>query len=450
LEFFRVALRLSMDRRTFMQYSSSLSIFGVFQHPLFKENQSFEIASSTKLSIEELEASGYFVEDFGDPSNEKAWAKIQALFPRVTSFCQLENGYFSHASLPIRAFHQEREDYIQSRTSYFMRREQEASVERSRKDLASFFSWIPENLAFTRNTTESLNILISGFPWQKGDEVVIGDQDYGSMNEAFYQAVLRHGIVLKTAKIPLVPQNEQEVIGAYMQLLTPKTKILHLTHLINLSGQIIPLTRIIQEARKRNPEVCIAVDAAHSVAHFEYDWKNCGADIVAGSLHKWMCNPIGLGFLYLSTPWIPKLWPLMGDQDRGQTDIRRFEHQGTRPIATIETIGKALALNTLIGGVKNREQRLRYLQESWTKEIQTMSRFQINTPNYPGASCAIANVSMQGKTASELATALWDGYQIFTVAIEHPVVKGVRITPHLSNSIDDIQKLVKALKELAS
>jgi len=210
------------------------------------------------------------------------------------------------------------------------------------------------------------------------------------------------------------------------------------------------LKAIIQEARKRNPRICIAVDAAHSVAHIDFNWKDCGADIVAGSLHKWMCNPIGLGFLYMNTHWIPQIWPLMGDRGMEKTNIRRFEHQGTRPIATIETIGKAVELNALMGGVKNKEARLRYLQESWTKEVRKIEKYKINTPHYAGSSCALANVTMEGMTATEFSAALWDRYQIFTVAIEHPIVKGVRITPHLSNSIADIERLKSALKELAS
>ena len=431
-----------------MQYSASLSVFGVFKHPLLDGSKEFQVNAKEHRSLDELAAKGYFNEDFSDPKNEKAWSKIQALFPRVDSFTQLENGYFSHASLPIRKFHQEREDYIQSRTSFYMRREQDEAVESARKDLAGFFGWSPENLAFTRNTTESLNILISGFPWKRGDEVVIGNQDYGSMNEAFEQAAKRHGIKLKIAEVPLVPKRAEEVVNAYLKELTPSTRMLHLTHLINLSGQVIPLDDVINEVRKVNPDVCIAVDAAHSVAHIDYNWKACGADIVAGSLHKWMCNPLGLGFLYVNSKWIPQLWPLMGDTGREDTDIRRFEHQGTRPLATIESISMAVKLNALMGGVKNKEGRLRYLQESWTDSVQGIEALSMNTPNYPGSVGAIANVALRGKSPLSLAEILWDKYQIFTVAIQHPIVQGVRITPHLSNNRMDIEKLVQALKEL--
>lgn len=437
-----------MDRRSFMQYSSSLSLFGFFQHPLMGRDQEFKIQGAVSASLSELEANAYFEEDFSDPTNEEAWSKIQALFPRVESFCQLENGYFSHASLPVRKFHQEREDYIQSRGSWFMRREQEAAIDKGRADLAGFFGWDPGNLALTRNTTESLNTVISGFPWKAGDEVVIGDQDYGSMNEAFEQAAQRFGIGIKVAKVPLVPQSGEEVVEAYLKEMGPKTRMLHLTHMINLTGQIIPLDSIIKAAREHKKDLCIVVDAAHSVAQIDYYWKGCDADIVAGSLHKWMCNPLGLGFLYMKTPWIPQIWPLMADRYIAQTNMLRFEHQGTRPIQTIEALSEAIKLNVLMGGVKNKENRLRHLQQSWTNEFRTAGGFSINTPSYPGSSCALANVSVTGMRPNDLAAYFWDKHQIFTVAINHPVVNGVRITPHLSNDIRDIVKLVRALEGL--
>ncbi|HCS20485.1 MAG TPA: aminotransferase [Bacteroidetes bacterium] len=437
-----------MDRRSFMQYSSSLSLFGFFQHPLLAKDQEFTIQDGIRSSLNELESGGYFSEDFSDPTNEVAWAKIQSLFPRVESFCQLENGYFSHTSLPVRKYHQEREDYIQSRSSWFMRREQEASIEKGRTDLAGFFTWDPENLALTRNTTEGLNTVISGFPWKRGDEVIIGDQDYGSMNEAFEQAAQRFGIQLKVAKIPLVPNNGDEVVAAYLKEIGPKTRMLHLTHMINLTGQIIPLDPVIKAARAEKNDLCIVVDAAHSVAQIDYNWNECDADIVAGSLHKWMCNPLGLGFLYLKTPWIPQIWPLMADRSMPQTNIRRFEHVGTRPVQTIEALSEAIKLNALMGGLKNKENRLRHLQQSWTNEFRTAGGFSINTPSYPGSSCALANVSVKGKSPDELAAYFWEKHQIFTVAINHPVVKGVRITPHLSNDIRDIVKLVRAMEGL--
>ncbi|MDX5321319.1 MAG: aminotransferase class V-fold PLP-dependent enzyme [Bacteroidota bacterium] len=435
-----------MDRRTFMQYSSGIGVFGVFAHPVFGKRE-FTLKEGITQQMDSLIEQGYFSDDLSDPKDEAAWEKIQKLFPRVEAFTQLENGYFSHASLPVFKFYQERESYIQSRTSWFMRKEQHERIEWAREQLADFFGWNKENLAFTRNTTESLNILISGFPWKKGDEVIIGNQDYGSMNEAFEQAAQRYGIVLKVAEVPVHPNNAQEVEEAYLKLIGPQTRMLHLTHLINLSGQVIPLDSIVAKTRSLKKDLCTAVDAAHSVAHVDYIWQSCDADVIAGSLHKWMCTPLGLGFLYMKKQWIPQVWPLMGDRGVPQTDIRRFEHQGTRPIQTIESVTEAIKLNHQIG-LLNKAKRLKYLQESWTKPFRDSKKIQINIPEYPDGSAAIANVSVQGKSPGELAQWLWDKHQIFTVAIDHPVIKGVRITPHLSNSITDIQKLIAALREL--
>lgn len=437
-----------MDRRTFVQQSSGLSLLGVFGFPFNGTVTDIRVRKPVSDPLSRLKEEGYFEGDLSDPSNETTWAKIQVLFPRVESFCQLENGYFSHSSFAVRKLHQEREDYLQNQTSWFMRREQEQAIESSREVLASFFGWFSKNIAFTRNTTESLSTVISGFPWKTGDEVVIGDQDYGSMTEAFEQAAARWGIVLRTVKVPVSPKEPGEVTEAYLKELGPKTRMLHLTHLINLSGQIIPLEETIAACKQRYPDVCAVVDAAHSVAHIDHDWKNCKADIVAGSLHKWMCNPLGLGFLYMREEWIPEIWPLMGDRSVAKDNIRRFEHQGTRPINTIETLSSAIELNELMGGVKNKENRLRYLQESWTKEIRAKKGFQVLTPTYEGSYCAIGTVSKEGMTPGELASYLWDKHHIFTVAINHPVIKGVRVTPHLSNNIGDMDNLRKALLEL--
>ncbi len=436
-----------MNRRMFMQ-SSGLGIMGIFSHPLLGTSD-FRIRYGEERSLEEWIQRGLFSSGLEDPADEAAWAGVQQLFPRVESFCQLENGYFSHASLPVRKFQRERQEYIQNRSSYFMRKEQEASIENSRKALAGFFGWDKEELAFTRNTTESLNILISGFPWKAGDEVVIGDQDYGSMDEAFRQQQKRYGIIIKKARVPLRPKTPEEVVNAYLEALGPKTRMLHLTHLINLSGQVIPLEPIIEGARKKNPGLFIVVDAAHSVAHLDTDWKNCNADAVGGSLHKWMCNPIGLGFLYLRKSRIPEIWPLTGDTERAQTDIRRFEHQGTRPVSTIECIEKSIQLHTLMGGVKNKENRLRYLQQSWTQELRRHKKVNILIPEYPGSSCAIATFAVEGYSPEQLADKLWKEDRIFSVAINHPVVQGVRITPHLSNNREDIDLLREAIRKIA-
>lgn len=381
-------------------------------------------------------------------ADENYWNKVRALYTRPDGFINLENGYFSHQPASTLAFHQQSEKDINTRNSVFMRKEQQAAIESARTSLAGFLRCDAEELALLRNTTEALNIVIMGFPWEKGDEVVLGNQDYGSMTEAFQQAAKRFGIVLKYAQVPLIPNSDEEVTEAYQRLFTRKTRMVHLTHLINLSGQVIPVVKIAAEAKKRN--IAVAVDSAHAVAHLEFGIADLQADFVGASLHKWLCNPLGAGFLWMRKDFIPALWPLMGDTSQPSNNIRRFEHVGTRPIQTLQCIPESIAFHNKIGSAL-KEKRLRYMMHYWTSKVAKTPKIKLNTPWEDATRCgAIANVAIDGYTPGKLAEILFSKYRIFTVAIEHPAINGVRITPHLSNTIEDLDVLVSALTEISS
>jgi selenocysteine lyase/cysteine desulfurase len=381
-------------------------------------------------------------------TDENYWNAVRAFYTRPEGFINLENGYFSHQPASTMASHQQREKDINTRTSVFMRTEQQAAIENAREALANFLKCDTEELALLRNTTEAMNIVIMGFPWKKGDEVVLGNQDYGSMTEAFQQAAKRFGIVLKYAQVPLRPRNEEDIIDAYTRLFTRKTRMVHLTHLINLSGQVIPVAKIAVEAKKRN--IAVAVDSAHAVAQLEFGIPDLQADFVGASLHKWLCNPLGSGFLWIRKEFIPQIWPLMGDTSQPANNIRKFEHVGTRPIHTLQCIADSIAFHNKIGS-ELKEKRLRYMMQYWTSKVAKQPKVHINTPWEDTARCgAIANVAIEGYTAGKLAEVLFSKYRIFTVAIEHPAINGIRITPHLSNTIEDLDALVNALTEISS
>jgi selenocysteine lyase/cysteine desulfurase len=384
----------------------------------------------------------------GNPATDEAyWDQIRLFYAKPKGFINLENGYFSPQALPTLYAHQKLESDVNTRTSWFMRREQEAAIESSRQALATFLGVPAEELALTRNTTESLNTLISGYPWRKGDEVVIGNQDYGSMVAAFKQAEKRFGIVIKVADVPLTPFLPDEVVKAYSSLFTANTRMVHLTHLINLTGQVIPVAQIASLAHEKGIEV--AVDAAHSVAHLDFKLPDLQADYVGASLHKWLCNPIGVGFLWMKKSHIQKIWPLMGDTDYPDTDMRKFEHQGTRPIHSLMTLPTAIALHHNIGS-NLKMQRLKYLMRSCCERIADHPGIAINTPwNREDANSAIVNVAVKGFTPQQLADRLLKEFSIFTVAIDHPAVKGVRITPHVFTSVQDVVTLADALIQLA-
>lgn len=406
------------------------------------------IHNANAITIEDIPAIADHSKSLSLVEDESYWSLIRQFFPRTGNYIHLENGYCSPQSLSTLHFHQTRELYINASTSWYMRREMTNLVEDSRRELSVFLGVAAEEVAITRNTTESLNVPIMGYPWKPGDEVINGNQDYGSMNEAFEQAAKRYGIVVRTAEVPLHPASDQEVIDAYLKLATPKTKMLHLTHLINLSGQVIPVAAIADAARSKGIEL-VVVDAAHSIAQIDFKIPDLHADIVGASLHKWLCCPLGVGLLWVKQEWIPKIWPLFGDSSQPQTNIRRFEHQGTRPFQHIEAIIPAIAFHNRMGS-SLKEARLKYLMHQWTSAVANTPGIRINTPWQDASrNSAIANVAVYGYSPSQLADALLQQHNIFSVAIDHKAIQGVRITPHLFNTADEVMALANALKALA-
>jgi selenocysteine lyase/cysteine desulfurase len=378
--------------------------------------------------------------------DEEYWSGIRQFFEIPTEFINLENGYFSPQPISTIYQHQKRESYINHRTSHFMRREQEQSIETARTALADFLGCDAEELALTRNTTESLNTLIAGYPWKKGDEVVIGNQDYGSMVAAFQQAAVRWKIKIKVAQIPLLPKDDAEIIEAFSRHFTKKTRLVHITHLVNLTGQVLPVNKIADIAHSKGIE--IAVDAAHSVAHISYKINELHADYVGASLHKWLCNPLGAGFLWMRKAHIPKIIPLMADSDQPVSNIRKFEHQGTRPVQTLETISTAIAFHEQIGS-ELKEKRLKYLMQSWCSALHDKPAFTMLTPwKWNSRNSAIACVSKKGFTPDQLAGTILERHKIFTVAINHPIVNGIRVTPHIYTLKSDVDAFARAMQAI--
>ncbi len=379
-------------------------------------------------------------------SDEALWEPIQQAYRQSGDFINLENGYYSPAPLPVLAAQAGYIQGINETPSYYMRRQQEKDREAIKAKLASLAGCASNELVITRNTTESLDTIISGIDLQAGDEAIMTDQDYGSMLAAFAQQAKRYGTVNKIINLPLLPENDASVVSLFEQAITERTKVMLVTHMINLTGQILPVRAICDMARQKGVEVI--VDAAHSFAHIDFHIKDLHCDYLGTSLHKWLCAPLGSGMMYIHPEKIPKVWPLFGDQDYEAHDIRKFEHIGTHPVTTVKAIGDAIDFHQEIGSAY-KEARLRYMKNYWVNAIKDLPKVRINTPMKDHQSCGIANISLEGYSPKELADALFDRYRIFTVAIDHQAVKGVRITPHLYTRKADLDLLIKAVKDLA-
>jgi len=418
-----------MDKRTFLKQFTALGL----GTPLLFQNldrwlQTVEHLSPTEVAKEE---------DF--------WAKIRSGYRLKPDYINLENGYYCFMPQETleNFIHYVRE--INYQGSYYLRTVQWDNKQLMTEKLAELAGCSANELAITRNTTESLDLIIGGIHWKEGDEAVMAEQDYGAMLDMFELQAQRHGIVNKRVSLPNHPTSDAEIVELYEKAITPKTRLLMVCHMVNITGQILPIRKICEMAHSKGVEVM--VDGAHAFAHVNFKIPELGCDYYGSSLHKWLSVPMGAGLLYIKKEKISNIWPLFAEMGRKPDDIRRLNHTGTHPVHTDLTIGNAIEYHLRLGPDR-KEARLRYLQQYWTSKVRDLPHVVVNTPAEPHRACAIANVGIKGMEPGELAKKLMDDYRIWTVAIDRPGVQGCRITPNIYTTPKELDVLVKALTEM--
>jgi selenocysteine lyase/cysteine desulfurase len=290
-------------------------------------------------------------------------------------------------------------------------------------------------------------MIIGGMNWQPGDEAVMAEQDYGAMLDMFKQVGRRFGVVNKIVSVPNHPSSDEEIVELYATAITPKTKLLMVCHMINITGQILPVQKICDMAHSKG--VKVMVDGAHAFAHINYAIPDLHCDYYGASLHKWLMVPLGAGLLYVKKENIPAVWPILAEGGRKEDDILRLNHTGTHPVHTDLTIADAIDFHLKIGP-KQKEDRLRMLQHYWTDKVRNVEGVVLNTPADPARACGIANVGISKMKPALLAETLLKKYRIWTVAIDYANVQGVRIAPSIYTTTHELDVLVNALKELAA
>ncbi|MDB6168022.1 MAG: aminotransferase class [Verrucomicrobia bacterium] len=377
------------------------------------------------------------------------WDGIRAGYDLDPARINLENGYFCIQPREVLQAQFEHARRLNRAGSYMLRTEQADEIARLRAQLAEFAGCDAGELIITRNTTESLDTVISGIDWKPGDEAVMAAQDYASMLEMFRQEVRRHGIVNRIISLPLHPGSDEEIVSLYERALSPRTRLLMVCHMVNVTGQVLPVKKICAMARAHN--VPVMVDGAHSFAHLDFRVRDLDCDFFGTSLHKWLSAPLGLGMLYVRRSRIAAAWPLLGDDGYPRDDVRKLNHTGTHPLHAMQTIPDALRFHQRIGS-QRKEARLRSLQEYWTSQARKLPGVTLNTPVEPSRACAIANVAVAGITPTDLASLLLEKFRIWTVAIdsESTGVRGVRVTPAIFTSTAELDALVAALSAIAT
>lgn len=385
----------------------------------------------------------------GRPDDEDYWAEIQRAFDCDRTLVNLNNGGVSPT--PTHVLDQMIRDlrFSNELPVIHMWQTLEPRIESVRRELAAEFGCDPEEMAITRNASEANEIMIFGLDLKPGDEVIATNQNYGRMLNAWEQRVRRDGIVLKQVSFKLPPPSPQYLLDQFKAAVTPRTRVIEVTHITNLSGQIMPVAELVAWARPRGIEVF--VDGAHAFAHFPFTRDELGVDYYGTSLHKWLLAPIGTGFLYVRKERLQRLWPLMAAAASQDGDIRKYEEIGTHPAANHNAISVALAFHQAIGGAR-KVARLRYLRDRWAKRVSRESeRCRLLTPLDSPHSAGIGLVQVAGMDPNQLVSWMMAKHRIVVTPIAHAEFSGIRVTPNVYTTVREVdlfaEKLLQAARE---
>ena len=380
-------------------------------------------------------------------SEENFWKSIRKDYLLKKDYVNLENGYYCFIPQPTLNKYLEHLKRINFEGSYYMRNQLDLDKRKTAERLSNLVNCDKDELAITRNTTESLDLIISGFPWKKNDEAIFAMQDYGSMQEMFKLTAKRRGIVNKIISVPNHPKNDEEIVSLYEKQITKKTKLIMVSHMINITGQILPVKKICEMAHSYNIDVL--VDGAHCVGHIDVDIKDLNCDYYGSSLHKWLSAPLGTGLLFVKKEKISKIEPILAGHVHQRDNIMRLNHIGTHPVHSDLAINDAIDYLESIG-IERKQNRLRYIQRYWSDKLRFKNNIIINTPTEIQRSCGIANIGVKNKTPDELSKILFNEYSIFTVAIDYANVKGCRITPNIYTNEEELDYFVESIIKIAS
>jgi selenocysteine lyase/cysteine desulfurase len=426
------------SRRAFLRSTAALaSAFSA--RSLFAEmhGSNFATASSAIADLSPEEAS----------QNEDYWAVIQNAYSVNPDIINLNNGGVSPAPIVVQQAVARYNDLTNEGPSYYMWGILDQGREPLRAKLALLAGAKPGEIAVDRNSTEALNTIIFGMPLKAGDEVIGCKQDYPHMIEAWKQRAERDDIVYKQISFDFPIDDDDAIVRAYEQAITPQTRVLHVTHMINWVGQLMPVRKISDMAHAHNIEVI--ADGAHSFGLIDFKVPDLHCDYFGTSLHKFLSAPIGTGMMWISEGKIEKIWPLVCAQNPHSPDIRKFEDLGTRSFPIEQGIGEAINFHMGIGPAR-KQQRIGYLKNYWSTRVQSIPKVKLHTSLDLNHSCAIGGVSIGGMTPGQVASALFDRYKIHTVGIDWENIHCVRVTPHVYTRIADLDTLVGAIGDIAA
>lgn len=378
--------------------------------------------------------------------NEELWARIRQAYTTSNQIINLNNGGVSPQPKVVQEAANRYYTYSNEAPSYYMWRILDQGREPLRSKLAHLAGVEADEIAINRNTTEAINNVIFGLNLNKGDEVILTKYDYPNMINAWKQRERRDGIKLVWLDFEIPMVDNQIVVRKFKEAITDKTKVFHITHMINWTGHIMPAKELCAIARENN--IYSIVDGAHTFAHLNFKISDLGCDFYGTSLHKWLCAPFGTGMLYIRKEKISEVWPLLAAPEGQDDNIRKFENIGTRSFAIEQAISSAIDFHLAIGSDK-KEARLNYLKNYWVDQVKDIPKVKFYSSQQEGNTCALFNFGIEGMDAGPVHNAIFRSHKVHTSPIKWEKVNGPRVTPHVYTSLYELDRLVESIDLVA-
>jgi isopenicillin-N epimerase len=370
--------------------------------------------------------------------DEAYWGEIQRAFDVDRTMINLNNG--GVCPTPTHVLEQMIRDlrFSNELPVEHMWRVLEPRIESVRRELAIEYGCDAEEMAITRNASEANETMIFGLDLARGDEVIVTTQNYGRMLNAWEQRAMREGIVLRKLKLETPVPSAEYYVRALAAAVTPRTRVIEVMHISNLTGYIAPVRDVVAMAKPKG--IAVFVDGAHAFAHFPFKRDDLGCDYYGTSLHKWLLAPIGTGFLSVRRDRIEGLWPLMAGAPTQTKDVRKYEEIGTHPAANHNAIAAALTFHRAIGS-ERKIARLRTLRDRWaTRLLQASPRVRMLAAIGPQEGGAIGTVAIEGLDMAKVGAWLLNKHHVVTTPIVNDEFNGLRVTPNVYTTLDEIDR----------
>ena len=376
------------------------------------------------------------------------WRMVQRQFPLEDNLLYLNAANVCPASRPVMDRHLEYLRDFHANPSFQNRDKYAALRENLRQKAARLLRVTADEIAVTRNTSEGSNIIVKGIDLKAGDEILITDHNHPSNNDSWKVRARRDGLVVKSLPVPIPAPSADQLLGTIERAITPRTRVIAITHVTSTTGILYPAREVAELARRKN--IWMHLDGAQSFGCLDVDLAAIPCDSYSTSAHKWLMGPLEAGLLFVRAGRIAELWPSIvtagwADDLKG---ARKFEVFGQRDDPRVVALEASLDFVSLIG-MANVEARARALASRAKAGLKSIGNVELKTNLQPELSAGVVKFKLRNMATKAAYDKLWERHRLAIASTLSGDSEGLRFSPHIYNSFEQVDAAVAAVKELA-